>query len=136
VPKNSAVEDLRIQGECADPPIVTTPADCPQLLTCGMDRSRVPWHAMRYPEAEPSSISPLLTRWRSSLDEEPPRLANALRSEAQRCFRLARGIASFELADELEAMGRAFESEAKELETAPQMLWQSGNALEHLVAAE
>jgi len=91
---------------------------------------------MRYPEAEPSSISPLLTRWRSSLDEEPPRLANALRSEAQRCFRLARGIASFELADELEAIGRAFESEAKELETAPQMLWQCGNALEHLVAAE
>lgn len=37
--------------------------------------------------------------------------------EAQRCFRLARGIASFELADELEAIGHAFESEAEQLES-------------------
>ena len=43
--------------------------------------------------------------------------AQSLRIEAQRCFRLARGIASFELADELEAIGRAFDSEAAELET-------------------
>jgi hypothetical protein len=42
-----------------------------------------------------------------------------LRSEAERCFRLAQGVASFELADELEAIGRAFESEAEELEAAP-----------------
>ena len=64
-------------------------------------------------------IFPLLTRWRSSLDVEPPALVDALRSEAQRCFRLAQGIASFELADELEAIGRAFESEVEKLEVAP-----------------
>ena len=43
-------------------------------------------------------------------------MADALRVEAQRCFRLARGIASYELADELEAIGHAFESEAKAVE--------------------
>jgi hypothetical protein len=42
-----------------------------------------------------------------------------LRGEAERCFRLAQGIASFELADELETIGRAFEREAEELEGAP-----------------
>jgi hypothetical protein len=73
---------------------------------------------MDYPGSEPSSIIQLLTRWRSSLDPELLGLADALRGEAQRCFRLARGIASFELADELEAIGRAFESEAEELEAA------------------
>jgi hypothetical protein len=72
---------------------------------------------MRYEASEPGSIFPLLKRWRSSLTQtEPPFLAQSLRLEAQRCFRLARGIASFELADELEAIGRAFESEAAELE--------------------
>ena len=66
----------------------------------------------------PASILPLLARWRLSLPEQrPPLLAQALRVEAQRCFRLARGIASFELADELDAIGRVFESEAEELET-------------------
>jgi len=66
----------------------------------------------------PASILPLLARWRLSLPEQrPPLLAQALRVEAQRCFRLARGIASFELADELDAIGRAFESEAEDLET-------------------
>jgi hypothetical protein len=70
--------------------------------------------------SEPFSVVPFLTRWQSSLEEEPPRFAAALRSEAERCFRLAQGIASFELADELEAIGRAFESEAEELEAAPQ----------------
>jgi hypothetical protein len=59
---------------------------------------------MEYPGSEPSSITPLLTRWRSSLGPEPPGLADALRSEAERCFRLAQGIASFELANELEAI--------------------------------
>ncbi len=91
---------------------------------------------MRYVGPALSSIIPLFARWRSSLDEEPPRLADALRSEAERCFRLAQGIASFELAAELEAIGHAFECEAEELETAPQMHWQAGDALEHLVAAE
>ncbi len=40
---------------------------------------------------------------------------NELRVEAQRCFRLAHGIASFELAEELEKIGLAFEREANEL---------------------
>ena len=91
---------------------------------------------MRYPEAEPSSIFPLLVRWRSSLDEEPPRLAIALRGEAQRCFRLARGIASFELADELVSIGRAFESEADELEAAIAPDWPPIRVPEELIAAE
>jgi len=98
---------------------------------------------MTYP-SKPSSVIPLLTRWCSSLDEEPPRFADALRSEAERCFRLAQGIASFELADELEAIGRVleaigrvFESEAEEFEAAPQPRWQRGDAVvEHLAAAE
>lgn len=72
---------------------------------------------MSYEASAPPSIVPLLSRWRSSLpQQQPPLLAQSLRAEAQRCFRLARGIASFELADELEAIGRAFESEAEELE--------------------
>jgi hypothetical protein len=78
---------------------------------------------MSHEASAPASIVPLLSRWRSSLPEQqPPLLAQSLRAEAQRCFRLARGIASFELADELEAIGRAFESEAaalEELEPAP-----------------
>ena len=45
----------------------------------------------------------------------PSRRARALRIEAERCFRLAQGIGSFELAEELEALGRAFEAEAEEL---------------------
>jgi hypothetical protein len=73
---------------------------------------------MRYQGSPPNSIFPLLVRWRSSLPQHrPPVLADALRVEAQRCFRLARGIASFELADELEAIGQAFENEADELES-------------------
>jgi hypothetical protein len=72
---------------------------------------------MRYQGSAPPSIFPLLARWRSSLPEnQPPLLAQALRIEAQRCFRLARGIASYDLADELEAIGQAFETEAEELE--------------------
>ena len=72
---------------------------------------------MSYEISAPASIVPLLSRWRSSLPQQhPPLLAQSLRAEAQRCFRLARGIASFELADELEAIGRAFEGEAEELE--------------------
>ena len=91
---------------------------------------------MTYP-SKPPSVIPLLTRWCSSLDEEPPRFVDALRSEAERCFRLAQGIASFELADELEAIGRVFESEAEEFEAAPQPRWQRGDAVvEHLAAAE
>ena len=67
---------------------------------------------MKY-HGSPASIFPLLARWRSSLPQsQPPVMADALRVEARRCFRLARGIASFELADELEAIGHAFENEA------------------------
>ena len=74
---------------------------------------------MRYQGSPPTSIFPLFARWRSSLPQgQPPVLADVLRVEAQRCFRLASGIASFELADELEAIGHAFESEAKELESS------------------
>ena len=74
--------------------------------------------AMSYDASVPASIFPLLRRWRSSLPHTtPPFLAQSLRVEAQRCFRLAHGIASVELAGELEAIGRAFESEAVELET-------------------
>ena len=91
---------------------------------------------MRYPGYERSSTFPLLTRWRSSLDEEPPRLAVALRGEAQRCFRLARGIASFELADELVSIGCAFESEADELEAAIAPDWPPIGVPEELIAAE
>lgn len=39
-----------------------------------------------------------------------------LRAQADRCFRLAQGMASLELFDELEAIGRAFEREAAQLE--------------------
>jgi hypothetical protein len=45
-------------------------------------------------------------------------MSNALylRAEAARCFRLARGPASLRLADELDALGRAFEQEARDVE--------------------
>ena len=39
-----------------------------------------------------------------------------LHIQAERCFRLARGSSGPRLADELEALGRAFEREARELE--------------------
>ena len=91
---------------------------------------------MRYAGFKQSSIVPLFIRWRSSLDEEPPRLADALRDEAERCFRLAQGIASFELANELEAVGRAFESEADELETVMAPALPPVAARDELIAAE
>ena len=91
---------------------------------------------MRYVGPAQSSIIPLFARWRSSLDEEPPRLADALRDEAERCFRLAQGIASFELANELEAIGRAFEGEADELETGMAPAWPPIGVPQELIAAE
>jgi hypothetical protein len=42
--------------------------------------------------------------------------ATRLRVQAERCFRLARGSVSTRLADELEALGRAFEREARKVE--------------------
>jgi hypothetical protein len=47
-----------------------------------------------------------------------------LRLQAERCFRLAQGPASPRLADELEALGRAFEQEAIEIEA--RLLRRSG----------
>jgi hypothetical protein len=44
--------------------------------------------------------------------------AGFLHIQAERCFRLANGPAGLRLADELEALGRAFEREASELELA------------------
>jgi hypothetical protein len=44
--------------------------------------------------------------------------ARYLLSQAERCFRLANGPAGPGLAGELEALGRAFEREARELELA------------------
>ena len=86
---------------------------------------------MTYPP-KPSS---LVLRRPSSHDQEPPRFADALRGEAERCFRLAQGIASFELADELEAIGRALATEAEELDTATRRLGGSAVSLEHVAAA-
>lgn len=56
--------------------------------------------------------------------ERPPSLPAAeqgvgpedLRASAETCFRLAQGAVSLSLAEELEALGRAFEREAEELE--------------------
>jgi hypothetical protein len=48
-------------------------------------------------------------------DEE--RNPQRLRFDAERCFRLAQGPASRRLADELEAIGRALEHEAREIES-------------------
>jgi hypothetical protein len=42
--------------------------------------------------------------------------SHQLRITAARCFRLAQGPASRRLADELEAIGRAFEQEAQTIE--------------------
>jgi len=42
-----------------------------------------------------------------------------LRASAETCFRLAQGAVSLSLAEELEALGRAFEREAEELEKSP-----------------
>jgi hypothetical protein len=91
---------------------------------------------MRYAGSQQSSIVPLFTRWRSSLVEESPRLAEALRGEAERCFRLAQGIASFELANELEAIGQAFESEADELDIAMPPAFPPGGVQTELIAAQ
>ena len=43
--------------------------------------------------------------------------AEQLRIDAERCFRLAQGIADAKVCDELEEIGREFEREAEELES-------------------
>jgi hypothetical protein len=70
--------------------------------------------------SEAASIILLVTRWRSLLDQGPPRRITELRIEAQRCFRLAQSIASFELAEELEVIGCSLELEAKEMDAKMQ----------------
>ena len=65
--------------------------------------------------SEAASIILLLTRWRSLVADTPRHRMKELRIEAQRCFRLAQSIASLELAEELEAVGRDFEREAQDL---------------------
>lgn len=64
---------------------------------------------MQYPQ----SLLPALSY--PGVVQAPAQRARALRIDAARCFRLARGMASIELSDELEALGRAFEVEAEEL---------------------
>jgi hypothetical protein len=68
---------------------------------------------MRFPDFQTAS-APL-----PALAEAPSQQARALRIEAERCFRLAQGIASYRLADELEALGRSFQSEAEKVSSAP-----------------
>jgi hypothetical protein len=42
--------------------------------------------------------------------------ARRLRREAERCYRLAHGIADAKLSDELEAIGHEFDREAEQIE--------------------
>jgi hypothetical protein len=65
--------------------------------------------------SETASTILLLTRWRSLVAEDTPHRVKELHIDAQRCFRLAQSTASFELAEELEAVGRDFEKEAHDL---------------------
>ena len=61
-----------------------------------------------------------------------------LRAEAARCFRLAKGPASLRLADELDALGRAFEQEAREVEPLLNRSAQQGTGAgrQHVEAKE
>jgi hypothetical protein len=62
----------------------------------------------------PSALLPP-TGHRFARADDRSQQARALQIEAERCFRLAQGAGSLELADELEALGRVFEAEAEEL---------------------
>ena len=64
--------------------------------------------------SEVASNMPLLTGWRS-LGGGNRRHIKALRTDAQRCFRLAQSTVSCELANEIEAIGRDFDREAERL---------------------
>jgi hypothetical protein len=70
---------------------------------------------MMYTSSETASTILLLTRWRSLVAEDPLHRVKELHVDAQRCRRLAQSIASFELAEELEAISRDFEREAQDL---------------------
>lgn len=63
--------------------------------------------------SETASAIVLLTRWRSLCAD--PRLRRELELEAQRCFRLAQSATSFELAEELAAIGGDFKKEAEDM---------------------
>src|ERR1700675_5033171 len=65
--------------------------------------------------SDTASVILLMPRCGVLIDRGPPRRSTELRVEAPRCFRLAQSIASFELAEELEAIGCSLELEAKEL---------------------
>jgi hypothetical protein len=54
--------------------------------------------------------------------------ATRLLVQAERCFRLARGAAGPRLADELEALGRAFEQEAMGYEVVERWHHTQSNA--------
>lgn len=73
---------------------------------------------MRLPGPQPrfSLVGP--DRERRSTGNDRLQQARLLRSDAARCFRLAQGIVGYELAEELEALGRAFEIEAAGLAAA------------------
>jgi hypothetical protein len=70
---------------------------------------------MAFKASDTASVILLMTRWRALIDQGPRRQITELRVEAQRSFRLAQSIASFELAEELEAIGCSLELEGKEL---------------------
>jgi hypothetical protein len=70
---------------------------------------------LMYTSSETASTILLLTRWRLLVAEDPLHRVKELHVDAQRCRRLAQSIASFELAEELEAIGRDFEREAQDL---------------------
>ena len=70
---------------------------------------------MKFPGSLPLAVSLVPYARFAMVVEEPSRRARALRVEAERCFRLAQGMVTYELADELEALGRVFESEAEQL---------------------
>ena len=75
---------------------------------------------MSQPLSEVASTILLLSRWRLLRAQHQRRWAKELQASAQRCFRLAHGGASAELAAELEAIGHDFDSEAKVITTKVQ----------------
>ena len=70
--------------------------------------------------SEAASTMLLLSRWRFLIAEDQRHRVKRLRADAERCFQLAHGGASAELAAELEAIGRDFEREAGAITTRVQ----------------
>ena len=73
---------------------------------------------MRLSGPQPRFSFGVPARERHSTGEDRLQQARDLRVDAARCFRLAQGIAGYELAEELEALGRTFEIEAASLAAA------------------